>query len=271
MLGNVILTAEEIPFGAESDVDEELKRLETDKADKDNVLELDNTTAYTPTADYHPCTKAYTDSGLATKADVASLSSNNIVNDSEVDGEDITDALNTLKNETDEVLNFTPTNYTPTEQTLKGYFEGLDDGLENYTKTYTTMPTANADNLGETIQYLGTTTASSYTTYGSYGITDIVVDTDTFENKFDLSGSYPFAYITRWRYFDGTEAIEVDLADYGITFSGTPTSEDIIDIQYTQKFIAPQFYKCVLIDSNYYWVGNVTVKLALYVCTIYRT
>ena len=154
MLGNVILTAEEIPFGAESDVDEELKRLETDKADKDNVLELDNTTAYTPTADYHPCTKAYTDSGLATKADVASLSSNNIGNDSEVEGEDVTDALNTLKNETDEVLNFTPTNYTPTGQTLKGYFEGLDDGLENYTKTYTTMPTASADNLGETIQYL---------------------------------------------------------------------------------------------------------------------
>jgi len=33
----------------------------TDKADKTNVLELDNTTTYTPTADYHPATKKYVD------------------------------------------------------------------------------------------------------------------------------------------------------------------------------------------------------------------
>jgi surface protein len=31
------------------------------KADKTNVLELDNTTAFTPTADYHPATKKYVD------------------------------------------------------------------------------------------------------------------------------------------------------------------------------------------------------------------
>ncbi|MEP0367421.1 MAG: tail fiber domain-containing protein [Cyclobacteriaceae bacterium] len=31
------------------------------KADKSNILELDNTTAYTPTADYHPTTKEYVD------------------------------------------------------------------------------------------------------------------------------------------------------------------------------------------------------------------
>lgn len=36
--------------------------LEADKAEKTNVLQLDNTTAYTPTADYHPATKAYVDS-----------------------------------------------------------------------------------------------------------------------------------------------------------------------------------------------------------------
>ena len=38
------------------------------KADKTNVLELDNTDVYTPTLDYHPATKKYTDDGLATAA-----------------------------------------------------------------------------------------------------------------------------------------------------------------------------------------------------------
>ena len=36
--------------------------LRNKKADKTNVLQLDNTTAYTPTRDYHPATKAYVDS-----------------------------------------------------------------------------------------------------------------------------------------------------------------------------------------------------------------
>jgi hypothetical protein len=31
------------------------------KADKTNVLELDNAAVYTPTADYHPATKKYVD------------------------------------------------------------------------------------------------------------------------------------------------------------------------------------------------------------------
>lgn len=34
----------------------------TDKADKTNVIEKDSTTAYTPTADYHPANKLYVDS-----------------------------------------------------------------------------------------------------------------------------------------------------------------------------------------------------------------
>ena len=36
--------------------------LGTTKADKSNVLEKDNTTSYTPTANYHPATKLYVDS-----------------------------------------------------------------------------------------------------------------------------------------------------------------------------------------------------------------
>lgn len=45
----------------EGDIDD----LEADKADKTNVLEKDNTTAYTPTSDYHPATKKFVeDQGL---------------------------------------------------------------------------------------------------------------------------------------------------------------------------------------------------------------
>jgi hypothetical protein len=39
-----------------------------EKADKSNVLELDNTTPFTPDADYEPSTKKYVDDGLALKA-----------------------------------------------------------------------------------------------------------------------------------------------------------------------------------------------------------
>lgn len=40
------------------------------KADKTNVLEKTNTTAYIPTTDYNPATKKYVDDGLAAKQDV---------------------------------------------------------------------------------------------------------------------------------------------------------------------------------------------------------
>ena len=39
-----------------------ITNLQNTKADKTNVLEKDNTTPYTPSADYHPATKAYVDS-----------------------------------------------------------------------------------------------------------------------------------------------------------------------------------------------------------------
>lgn len=42
-----------------------------------NVLEKDNTTAYTPTADYHPSTRKYVDDGLALKLDTTLKGANN--------------------------------------------------------------------------------------------------------------------------------------------------------------------------------------------------
>lgn len=41
-----------------------ISTLSTNKADKSNVLELDNTSSFTPTADYHPATKEYVDDNV---------------------------------------------------------------------------------------------------------------------------------------------------------------------------------------------------------------
>ena len=42
----------------------DITNLDNLKADKSNVLELDNVTAFTPTADYHPATKKYVDDSV---------------------------------------------------------------------------------------------------------------------------------------------------------------------------------------------------------------
>lgn len=44
---------------AVSAIESDISDIQSDKADKTNVLELNNTTPYTPTADYHPATKKW--------------------------------------------------------------------------------------------------------------------------------------------------------------------------------------------------------------------
>jgi hypothetical protein len=44
-----------------SDDEGQIKDVVSTKADKDNVLELDNTTEFTPSSDFHPSTKKYVD------------------------------------------------------------------------------------------------------------------------------------------------------------------------------------------------------------------
>ncbi len=46
----------------------DISGLDSDKADKTNVLELDNTTVFTPDSDYEPATKKYVDDSWATFA-----------------------------------------------------------------------------------------------------------------------------------------------------------------------------------------------------------
>jgi len=77
-VGTVFLTADDIPAGSTNQITsiadinqisanlseieqntDAIDDLESGKADKTNVLEKDNTTAYTPTLDYHPATLKY--------------------------------------------------------------------------------------------------------------------------------------------------------------------------------------------------------------------
>lgn len=56
----------------------DITTLDTNKADKSNVLELDNTTVFTPNTDYEPATKKYVDDN-ASGTDVIAYQTNNLV------------------------------------------------------------------------------------------------------------------------------------------------------------------------------------------------
>ena len=90
-------------------------------------LAKDNTTAYTPTGDYNPATKLYVDSGLSNKQD-SLVSGTNIKT---VNGSSVLGAGDIV-----------------TEQIQ-----------------YSSVPTANAANLGKIIQYTGTTSGSYHKGY----------------------------------------------------------------------------------------------------------
>ena len=77
------------------------------KADKDNVLQLDNATPYIPTQDYHPATKEYVDSLIG------GASWGEIVNNIE-DQTDLMNLLNERPTKTEVLTTTNSTAYTPT-------------------------------------------------------------------------------------------------------------------------------------------------------------
>lgn len=89
-----------------------------------------------------------------------------------------------------------------------------------------------ADVISISIGTENTTTPASATgtqTVGS-SLSDIAVDADTFGTQISADGSYAFV-------FDGNDWTRggntVDMADYGITFTGTPVLDDEITVAYT--------------------------------------
>lgn len=114
--------------------------------------------------------------------------------------------------------------------------------------TMDTLPAGTEDMLGKIVQYTGTTDAnytngyfykcvatpvsSSATASQTTGssLTDVAVVVATFETQITTSGSYVFTSDgTDWSY-DGNV---VDLTDYGITYTGTPVTDDVITVVYT--------------------------------------
>lgn len=112
---------------------------------------------------------------------------------------------------------------------------------------YDTMPTASADNLGDIVQFTGTTdanytngyfykcsqgtsSATASQTTGS-GLSDVAVVVATFETQATDSGSYVFTYSavdSAWIH----DYLITDLADWGITYTGTPVDADVITVVY---------------------------------------
>lgn len=69
LLSNIVtafqVTPDDTHYPSEKLVKDSLDALDTAKAEKSNVLELDNTTSFTPDADYEPSTKKYVDDEIA--------------------------------------------------------------------------------------------------------------------------------------------------------------------------------------------------------------
>jgi len=68
-------TQVELIDGGGVSVTQAISDLDSVKSDKSNVLEKDNTTSYTPTADYHPSTKEYCDGRIADYIEPQALTS----------------------------------------------------------------------------------------------------------------------------------------------------------------------------------------------------
>ena len=73
---------------------------------------------------------------------------------------------------------------------------------------------------------------SATATTTSTGITSVSVVSSTFQDKNgDTSGTYDFTYNSseEWEY----QSRPITLSDYGISYVGTPSENDVIQISYT--------------------------------------
>lgn len=112
---------------------------------------------------------------------------------------------------------------------------------------YSAMPVASADTANQIVLYSGATngtythgyfyankvsvTESSATASQTTGnsLSDVAVNKLTFETQITETGNYKFIFDgTNWTYDDEP----VNVADYGITFTGTPVADDVITVVY---------------------------------------
>lgn len=112
---------------------------------------------------------------------------------------------------------------------------------------------------------VGTTSVATISIGESVGITAATIDTKTFEDTFDTTGSYLFTFDgTDWKY--GTDIIT--LADYGIAITGTPEADDTVTVSYNDTALKIKYLAIVTDDTKFpiAFANTLVIQLALDCC-----
>lgn len=97
-----------------------------------------------------------------------------------------------------------------------------------------------------------TVTALAYEDDDNNNLSDLTVDKVVFSSKVTDSGTYSFYWNDIYNYWQ-TETEQVDLNEFGITFKGTPTSHNVISVDYNKVgyvyFRIPYIYNSKVLQT----------------------
>ncbi len=212
------------------------------KADKDNVLELDNTDAFTPDSDYEPATKKYVDDSTP------ALGTDDITNDSTVTGATASNALNTLDTDKAEKANVlgldNTTTFTPDadyEPATKKYVDDATPALDLDDLADVDAPTPSE---GDVIAWNDTSSAWEQTAQSGGGANLFIFDETPTETpngtitNFSTTDAFASGKIEVFK--NGVRMTETD--DYtedsdklGITFVTAPATGTKIRVNYLRS------------------------------------
>lgn len=130
---------------------------------------------------------------------------------------------------------------------------------------FDTMPEAAQGLAGKIFQYTGATNANYVNGYfyrcaqtgstpssatitqsGSGSMTDLAVNVVTFQTKITSSGTYIFVYENNNWYLGN---LSVDLADYGISYTGTPENLDELQVDFVLGYNTYEWQNVPVMDS----------------------
>ena len=130
---------------------------------------------------------------------------------------------------------------------------------------FDSMPEATQGLAGKIFQYTGATNANYVNGYfyrctqtgstpssatitqsGSGSMTDLAVNVVTFQTQVSSSGTYSFIYNeSNWH----LGSLTVDLADYGISYSGTPANFDELQVEFVLGYNTYEWQNVPVMDS----------------------
>ncbi len=130
---------------------------------------------------------------------------------------------------------------------------------------FDSMPEATQGLAGRIFQYTGATNANYVNGYfyrcaqtgstpssatitqsGSESMTDLAVNVVTFQTQVSSSGTYSFVYNENNWYLG---SLTVDLADYGISYSGTPANFDELQVDFVLGYNTYEWQNVPVMDS----------------------